>query len=104
MAKEKPLGITVRKNEDMAEWYGQVCLKSELAEYAPVKGCYIIRPLGMAFWEAIQEYFNKRIKRLGVKNYYFPLFIPESFFQREAEHAEGFAPEVAWIEKKEESE
>jgi len=100
--KEKQLGITVKKEEDMAEWYQQVCLKSEVADYAPVKGCYILRPLGYAMWEKIQEYFNRRMKYRGVQNAYFPLFIPESFFHKEAKHAEGFSPEVAWIANRDE--
>lgn len=91
------MGISVKKTENMPEWYAQVVLKSELAEYAQVKGCMIIRPLGYAVWENIQAYFNKRIKALGVKNAYFPLFIPETFFKKEASHAAGFKPEVAWI-------
>lgn len=95
-------GITVKKEDDMAEWYQQVCIKSEIAEYAPVKGCYILMPLGYAFWEKIQEFFNKRLKEHGVKNAYFPLFIPESFFKKEAEHAKGFQPEVAWIANRDE--
>ena len=102
--KEKAIGITAKKADDMAEWYGQVCLKSELAEYSPVKGCMIIRPLGYAVWEAIQGYFNKRLRSLRVQNAYFPLFIPESFFQKEATHAQGFKPEVAWIANKMEGE
>ena len=99
---EKKLGITVKKEDDMAEWYQQICLKSEVADYAPVKGCYILRPLGYSLWEKIQEYFNRRLKHREVKNAYFPLFIPESFFQREATHAEGFTPEVAWIANRDE--
>ncbi|MBD3310069.1 proline--tRNA ligase [Candidatus Woesearchaeota archaeon] len=95
-------GITVKKEDDMAEWYGQVVTKSEIADYSPVRGCMIIRPLGYAVWEKIQQEFNKVLKNKGVKNAYFPLFIPESFFRKEAEHAEGFAPEVAWIENKDE--
>ena len=59
----------------------------------------VIRPNGYAIWQAIQDYFNERLKKLNVRNAYFPLFIPESFFTREAEHAEGFKPEVAWIDK-----
>ncbi|MBN1544786.1 proline--tRNA ligase [Candidatus Woesearchaeota archaeon] len=102
MAEEKKKGITVKKEDDMAEWYAQLCLKSELADYAPVKGCYILRPLGYALWERIQEYFNKRMKYRGVQNAYFPLFIPESFFKKEATHAEGFTPEVAWIANRDE--
>lgn len=98
MAKEKSIGITTKKADDIAAWYQQVCLKGEVADFSPVKGCMIIRPLGMAIWESIQEYFNARMKEHGVKNAYFPLFVPESFFHKEAQHAEGFSPEVAWIE------
>ncbi len=98
MSKEEK-GITVTKEQDMPEWYAQVCQKAELADYAPVKGCMVIRPRGYAIWENIQNYFNKRLQKLEVKNAYFPLFIPESFFKKESEHAEGFSPEVAWIDK-----
>ncbi len=94
-------GITVKKAEDMPEWYSQVVLKSELADYSPVRGCLVIRPYGYRIWELIQKEFNHRLRLHGVKNAYFPLFIPESFFKREAEHAEGFAPEVAWVATKE---
>src|SRR3989338_6567141 len=79
--KDNTIGITIKKADDMPEWYAQVVLKSELAEYAPVKGCMIIRPLGYAVWENIQSFFNSRMKALGVKNAYFPLFIPEQFFK-----------------------
>jgi len=81
----------------MAEWYSQVVQKAELADYAPVKGCMIIRPRGYAIWENIQKTFDQQIKKLGVQNAYFPLFIPESFFKKEQQHAQGFTPEVAWI-------
>jgi len=98
--KEKTIGIDVTKEKDMAEWYGQVCQKSELADYAPVKGCMVIRPKGYSIWESIRTYFDKNInEKHGVRNAYFPLFIPESFFHKEAEHAEGFSPEVAWLDK-----
>jgi prolyl-tRNA synthetase len=97
--KKEEKGITVKKEEDMPEWYEQVCLKSGLAEFSPVKGCMVIKPNGYQIWESIQDYFNKEIKKKGVRNAYFPLFIPESFFKKEAEHAEGFSPEVAWIDK-----
>ncbi len=98
MAKEKTIGITTQKADDIADWYQQVCLKAEVADFSPVKGCMIIRPLGMAIWEAIQAYFNARLCEHGVQNAYFPLFVPESFFHKEATHAQGFSPEVAWIE------
>jgi len=91
------LGITVKKSEDFSEWYTQVILKSELADYAPIKGCMVFRELSYAIWEKIQEIFNGKIKRTGHRNVYFPLFIPESFLKREAEHFAGFVPEVAWI-------
>lgn len=100
----KNIGITVKKSEDFSEWYTQVVQKSGLADYSSVKGCMIIRPHAYSIWENIQDYFNKRIKKLKVKNAYFPLFVPESFFKRESEHAKGFAPEVAWIANKEEGE
>lgn len=98
--EKKELGITAKKDENTPEWYEQVCLKGEMAEFGPVKGTMIIRPNGYAIWEAIQTYFNENIiKKTKTRNAYFPLFIPESFFKKEAEHAEGFSPEVAWLDK-----
>ncbi len=97
---EDTKGVTVKKAEDMPEWYSQVCVKARVADYSPIKGCMVIRPLGFALWQAIQDEFNRMLKEDGVENAYFPLFIPESFFQREAEHAEGFKPEVAWVQNK----
>jgi prolyl-tRNA synthetase len=96
--KDEPTqGITVKKAEDMSEWYTQVIQKAELAEYTGVSGCMIYRPRVYAIWEKLQAFFDGEIKKLGVKNSYFPLFIPESLLNREAEHVEGFAPEVAWV-------
>jgi len=95
--KMSDTGITVKKDEDFSEWYTQVILKSELADYAPVKGCMIFREDSYAMWEKIQEIFNKKIKETGHRNVYFPLFIPESFLKSEAEHFQGFVPEVAWV-------
>jgi len=100
--KEATLGITVKKEDDMPEWYSQVVLKSELADYSKIKGCMVIRSYGYAVWQKIMDYFNRRIDKINVKNAYFPMFIPESFFKKEAEHAEGFSPEVAWIQNKDE--
>lgn len=94
-------GLTIRKEEDFSEWYSQIVQKAELADYSDVKGFMVIRPNGYSIWEEIQSYFDKRIKSLGVRNAYFPLLIPESFFKREAEHAKGFTPEVAWVSNKE---
>jgi prolyl-tRNA synthetase len=96
----KNIGITIKK-ENLAEWYPQVVQKAELADYSKVKGFMIIRPNAYQIWEKIQEFFNQRIKKLEVKNAYFPLLIPESFFQKEAEHAKGFSPEVFWIDQDE---
>ena len=95
--KMSDMGITVKKSENFSEWYTQVVLKSGLADYAPIKGCMIFREHSYAVWEKIQEIFNKKIKEKGHKNVYFPMFIPESFLKKEAEHFEGFVPEVAWI-------
>ncbi|TET64939.1 proline--tRNA ligase [Candidatus Bathyarchaeota archaeon] len=91
------MGITVKKSENFSEWYTQTVLKSRLADYAPIKGCMIFREHSYAIWEKIQEIFNKKIKEKGHKNVYFPMFIPESFLKKEAEHFEGFIPEVAWV-------
>ncbi len=95
--KMSEMGITVKKSENFSEWYTQVVLKSGLADYAPIKGCMIFREYSYAIWEKIQEIFNKKIKEKGHKNVYFPMFIPESFLKKEAEHFEGFVPEVAWV-------
>lgn len=85
------------RNVDLSEWYNDVVLKSELADYAPVKGCMVIRPYGYALWESIQSFLDKLIKDRGVKNAYFPLFIPMHFLQKEKEHVEGFSPQLAVV-------
>ncbi|MEW5784100.1 MAG: proline--tRNA ligase [Bacillota bacterium] len=82
---------------DYSQWYIDVILKTEMMDYAPVKGCMAIRPFGFAIWEKIQELLGGRIKETGHDNAYFPLFIPQALLQKEAEHVEGFAPEVAWV-------
>jgi len=97
--KENIKGITVKKSEDFSEWYTQVIQKAELADYSDVKGFMVIRPNGYSIWENIQKNFDKAIKNLNVRNAYFPLLIPESFFKKELEHAQGFSPEVAWLER-----
>jgi prolyl-tRNA synthetase len=91
------IGVTIKKNEDFSEWYTEVILKSGLADYAPIKGCMIIREDAYAMWEKIQEIFNKKIRETGHRNVYFPMFIPEGFLKKESEHFAGFVPEVAWI-------
>ena len=102
--KEETLGIAIKKDEDFSEWYNEVVIKSELAEHSVIRGFMIIKPRGYSIWESIQNYFDKRIKKMGVKNAYFPLLIPEEFLKREAEHAKGFAPELAWIMDREQKE
>ncbi len=84
-------------NTDYTKWYTDVCLKSELCDYGPVKGTMVFRPYGYAVWERIQAEADKRFKAHGVLNSYFPMLIPQSFLMREAEHVEGFAPEVATV-------
>src|SRR5713101_7417901 len=86
-----------RRSEDYSRWYTDVIAAAELADYAPVKGCMIIRPNGYAIWEKMQQALDGMFKETGHQNAYFPLFIPESFLQKEAEHVEGFAPEVAVV-------
>lgn len=85
------------RSQDFSEWYQDVVLQSRLADYSPVKGCMVIRPNGYAIWERIQRDLDQRIKKTGAKNAYFPLFIPESFLKKEAEHVEGFAPQCAVV-------
>ena len=84
-------------DEDFAKWYTDIVLKAELADYTETKGCITIRPYGYAIWENIQKYTDKLFKETGVKNASFPLLIPESLLEKEKEHVEGFAPEVAWV-------
>ncbi|MBO4573232.1 MAG: proline--tRNA ligase [Clostridia bacterium] len=98
MAKEQQFVKNIADiNEDFPQWYTDVVIKTELVDYGPVKGTMVIRPYGYAIWETIQTELNKRFKALGVKNAYFPMLIPESYLKREAEHVEGFAPEVALV-------
>mgnify|MGYP000518632189 FL=1 len=83
--------------EDFSQWYTDVILKTDMVDYAPVKGCMVIKPYGYGVWEGIQRVADKRFKETGHKNAYFPLLIPESFLKKEADHFEGFAPEVLWV-------
>lgn len=85
------------KSADFSKWYVEIIRKAELADYAPIKGMMVIRPYGYAVWENIQSLLDRRIKKTGHENAYFPLFIPESFLQKETDHLEGFSPEVAWV-------
>ena len=97
MAEKKLVEAITSMNEDFAQWYTDVVKKAELCEYSSVKGCMILRPNGYAIWEMIQKELDRRFKETGVENVYMPMFIPESLLQREKDHVEGFAPEVAWV-------
>src|SRR5438876_108469 len=85
------------RSQDFSRWYLDVVRRAELADYSPVKGCMVIRPYGYAIWELIQQALDLRIKATGHVNAYFPLFIPEGLLNKEAEHVEGFAPQVAYV-------
>ncbi|MBI2583994.1 MAG: proline--tRNA ligase [Candidatus Aenigmarchaeota archaeon] len=93
----RELGITASREKDFSEWYSQVILKSELADYTAVSGCIVFRPYSYTIWEIIQKHLDSRLKKAGVKNAYFPLFIPESLLAKEKQHVQGFNPEVAWV-------
>ena len=84
-------------DENFAKWYTDIVLKADLADYVDTKGCIAIKPYGYAIWENIQKYTDDKFKKVGVKNAYFPVLIPESLLQKEKDHVEGFAPEVAWV-------
>lgn len=95
--KKKLVEAITPINEDFAQWYTDVCLKAELVDYSTVKGCMILRPYGYAIWENIQRILDGMFKATGHENVAMPLFIPESLLQKEKDHVEGFAPEVAWV-------
>lgn len=98
MAKDKKLVEAITPmSEDFAKWYTDVVKKAELVEYSSVRGCMYLRPNGYAIWENIQKELDRRFKETGVENVYMPVFIPESLLQKEKDHVEGFAPEVAWV-------
>src|SRR5918997_3881572 len=87
--------VVTPQSEDFPRWYQDVLAKAELADNGPVRGTMVIRPYGYALWERMQREVDDRIKAAGARNAYFPLFIPEGYFKREAEHVEGFSPELA---------
>ena len=98
MAKDKKLVEAITSMDvDFAQWYTDVVKKAELIDYSSVKGCMVIKPAGYAIWENIQKELDRRFKETGVENVYMPMFIPESLLQKEKDHVEGFAPEVAWV-------
>ena len=98
MANDKKMVDQITSmDEDFAKWYTDICKKADLIDYSSVKGCMIIRPYGYAIWELIQKNLDGRFKETGHENVYMPMFIPESLLNKEKEHVEGFAPEVAWV-------
>lgn len=98
MANNKKLVEAITSmEEDFSQWYTDVVKKAELVSYSSVRGCMIVRPYGYAIWENIQKEMDSRFKATGVENVYMPMFIPESLLQKEKDHVEGFAPEVAWV-------
>ena len=98
MAKDKKLVEAITSmDEDFTQWYTDVVKKAELMDYSSVKGCMIFKPNGYAIWENIQKQLDARFKETGVENVYMPMFIPESLLEKEKDHVEGFAPEVAWV-------
>lgn len=95
--KKDTKGITVKKKNNFSEWYIEIIKKADLIEYSIVSGALIFKPGSYAIWEIVKDYFDKKIKKDGVKNVYFPLFIPEKLLKKEGKHVAGFAPEVAWV-------
>ena len=97
MADKKLVEAITSMEEDFAQWYTDVVKKAELIDYTSVKGCMVLRPAGYAIWELIQQQLDAMFKATDVQNVYLPMFIPESLLNKEKDHVEGFAPEVAWV-------
>nr|XP_006115631.1 bifunctional glutamate/proline--tRNA ligase isoform X2 [Pelodiscus sinensis] len=97
--KQTRLGLEAKKEENLADWFSQVITKSEMIEYYDVSGCYILRPWSFFIWESIKEFFDGEIKKLGVENCYFPMFVSQAALEKEKTHIADFAPEVAWVTK-----
>ena len=95
--KEKRVEQITSRDVDFSQWYTDIVVKAELISYSPVRGCMILRPYGFAIWERLQAEFDRMLKATGHENVAMPLFIPESLLQKEKDHVEGFAPEVAWV-------
>ena len=96
---ETKLGVGATKEGDFSTWYSEVITKAEMIEYYPISGCYILRPSAYIIWDYIHDFFDAEIKKMGVENCYFPLFVPKSALEKEKDHIEDFAPEVAWVTK-----
>uniref|UniRef100_A0A674BUR4 Bifunctional glutamate/proline--tRNA ligase n=1 Tax=Salmo trutta TaxID=8032 RepID=A0A674BUR4_SALTR len=95
--KQTRLGLEAKKEENLADWYSQVITKAEMIEYYDVSGCYVLRPWSYSIWESIKEFFDREIKKLGVENCYFPMFVSQAALEKEKSHIADFAPEVAWV-------
>ncbi|KAH9983137.1 hypothetical protein BJV74DRAFT_887027 [Russula compacta] len=91
------IAIGVKKEVDFAAWYTNVLIKADMLDYYNVSGCYVLKPWSYSIWEIIQEWFNSKIKEMGVENAYFPMFVSQKVLEREKDHIEGFSPEVAWV-------
>nr|XP_054758957.1 bifunctional glutamate/proline--tRNA ligase-like isoform X2 [Lytechinus pictus] len=102
--KQTRLGLEAKKGEDLSEWYSQMITKAEMIEYYDVSGCYVLRPWSYSIWEKIVAFFDAEIKKLGVENTYFPIFVSQSALEREKEHIADFSPEVAWVTRSGQSE
>ncbi|KAK9684671.1 hypothetical protein RND81_10G224500 [Saponaria officinalis] len=102
--KETGLGLSFKKDENFGEWYSEVVVNGEMIEYYDISGCYILRPTTMAIWEILKDFFDDKIKKMKIKNCYFPLFVSPGVLEKEKDHIEGFAPEVAWVTKSGKSE
>lgn len=99
LKKQTRLGLEFKKDENLSDWYSQVITKAEMIEYYDVSGCYILRPWAYAIWESIKDFFDAEIKKLGVQNCYFPMFVSHQALEKEKTHIADFAPEVAWVTK-----
>ena len=95
--KEIKLGVECSKDADFSTWYSQVLVRTEMLDYYDISGCYIIRPWAYKIWKSIQSFFGSEIEELGVEDCYFPMFVSAKALNREKDHVEGFAPEVAWV-------
>ncbi|XP_041837193.1 bifunctional glutamate/proline--tRNA ligase isoform X2 [Melanotaenia boesemani] len=95
--KQTRLGLEAKKEDNLADWYSQVITKAEMIEYYDVSGCYVLRPWAYSIWEAIKDFFDREIKKLGVENCYFPMFVSQAALEKEKSHIADFAPEVAWV-------
>ncbi|CAH8320278.1 unnamed protein product [Eruca vesicaria subsp. sativa] len=102
--KETRLGISTKKDEDFGKWYSEVCRCGDMLDYYDIKGCYILKPPAVKVWGILRAFFDAEIEKMGVEEYYFPLFVSPSCLEKEKDHIKGFSPEVAWVTRAGESE